>query len=198
MFTGIVECTGRIADLQKEENNIHYTLSSPISDTLHVDQSVAHEGCCLTITEAGKGCHKVTAIAESISKTTLGNWKIGMEINLERCLAMNGRLDGHIVQGHVDCKGKVLSIQEAGGSHVLEIEHPHGESFYTVPRGSITVNGISLTVAESNKNSFKIAIIPYTWEHTSIKNLCVNDEVNLEFDIVGKYVARLMQLQNEA
>lgn len=192
MFTGIIEAIGKVEKIEQKASNIQFTLSCPFTHELKVDQSVAHNGCCLTVEAISGNQYQVTAIDETIQKTNLGNWKVGTEVNLERCMLMNGRLDGHIVQGHVDEVGKVHSIENKNGSFVIRIVYQEKNAFTTVPQGSITVNGISLTVAESGKNEFAVAIIPYTWEHTNLKNLSVGDAVNLEFDIIGKYVAKLM------
>lgn len=196
MFTGIIEAVGIVENIERDGGNIHYTLSCPFSNELKIDQSLAHNGCCLTVTEKNDFIYKVTAIDETLEKTNLGEWKLGSVINLERCLIMNGRLDGHIVQGHVDTTGKVKSIENKDGSYLITIEYEKSEKFVTVPQGSITINGISLTVARSMENSFSVAIIPYTWEFTNMKTLSENDIVNLEFDIIGKYVSRLMGFKN--
>lgn len=190
MFTGIIEATGIITKIEKEEHNIHFTLKAPFTSELKVDQSVAHNGCCLTITQIENEQYKVTAIDETLKKTNLKYWEIDTIVNLERCVKMNGRLDGHIVQGHVDGIGKVVSIDEIKGSFLVTIAYD--ADFVTIPQGSITLNGISLTVAKSNEKSFSVAIIPYTWEHTNMNLLRVNDEVNLEFDVIGKYIAKLI------
>ncbi|SDE64958.1 riboflavin synthase [Riemerella columbipharyngis] len=191
MFTGIVESTGIIRNIEAVEGNIHFTLSCPFTRKLKIDQSLAHDGCCLTVVDIKNDEYRVTAIRETLEKTALGNWKTGDRVNLERCMVLNERLDGHIVQGHIDGTGIVKKIENLGGSHKITISYD--SNFVTVPQGSITVNGISLTVAESQDNCFSIAIIPYTWEHTNMKYLKVNQKVNLEFDIIGKYIARLMK-----
>lgn len=192
MFTGIIEATGFVKEIKEENSNIKYTLSADFVDELKIDQSVAHDGCCLTVVEISDDTYAVQAIDETLKKTKLKNWKIGTEVNLERCVQMNGRMDGHIVQGHVDGIGKVESIENKDGSYYITISYGDEVDFVTVVQGSITINGISLTVAASHDKSFSVAIIPYTWEFTNMKNLKVNDEVNLEFDIIGKYVAKLM------
>jgi riboflavin synthase len=194
MFTGIIETTGKIASIQTDGGNKHFKIESPIAGELKVDQSVAHDGVCLTVTKLEAGSHWVTAINESLVKSNLGMYKPGNEINLERCMLNNGRFDGHIVQGHVDQVGKCTSIKEQEGSWLIDIEYESSTGNVTVEKGSITVNGISLTCFNSKLNGFTVAIIPYTYEHTSMKNLKVGDAVNLEFDIVGKYVKRLMNL----
>ena len=193
MFTGIIEAVGVVENIQNDGGNIHFTLSCPFNQELKVDQSLAHNGCCLTVVEVKEDQYKVTAINETLEKTNLGAWKNGAVVNLERCMMMNGRLDGHIVQGHVDHTGFVKSIENKDGSFLVTIEYDASNSdFVTVPQGSITVNGISLTVAKSEENAFSVAIIPYTWEFTNMQYLKIGDQVNLEFDIIGKYVSKLM------
>ena len=193
MFTGIIEATGRVENTEKEATNIPFTMSCPFTKELKIDQSVSHDGCCLTVYDIDNQQYKIAAIHETLEKTNLGNWKIGTEVNLERCVLMNGRLDGHIVQGHVDQTGVVKSIENKNGSHLITIEHSEKDGFVTVPQGSIAVNGISLTVAYSGEGEFSVAIIPYTWEHTNLKHLSVGDRVNLEFDVIGKYIAKLIR-----
>ncbi|MGC4129761.1 MAG: riboflavin synthase [Bergeyella sp.] len=192
MFTGIIEAVGIVENIEKSERNIHFTLSSLFTDELKIDQSVAHNGCCLTVVKIENNTYTVTAIDETLEKTNISSWKIGTKVNLERCLLMNGRLDGHIVQGHVDTTGTVASVEEKGGSHLITIDYPADSGFVTVPQGSVTVNGISLTVAKSEDFRFSVAIIPYTWECTNLQYLKQGDKVNLEFDIIGKYVSKLM------
>ena len=193
MFTGIIEATAIIEKIEGSGENINFTLSCPFTQELKIDQSLAHNGCCLTVVEITDQNYKVTAIAETLEKTNLNQWKLGTEVNLERCLKFDGRLDGHIVQGHVDKTGTVKSIEDKDGSYFITINYDETEDFVTVPQGSITVNGISLTVAESGFEQFSVAIIPYTWEFTNMKNLKIGDLVNLEFDIIGKYVTKLMK-----
>ena len=193
MFTGIIEATGRVENIEKEGTNILFTMSCPFTKELKIDQSISHDGCCLTVYDIDNQQYKIAAIHETLEKTNLGNWKIGTEVNLERCVLMNGRLDGHIVQGHVDQTGVVKSIENKNGSHLITIEHSEKDGFVTVPQGSIAVNGISLTVAYSGENEFSVAIIPYTWEHTNLKHLSAGDRVNLEFDVIGKYIAKLIR-----
>ena len=194
MFTGIVEAIGVVKSIVKNEGNIDIVLSCPFTQELKIDQSLAHNGTCLTVVAIQNDEYTVTAIQETLEKTNLGQWTIGTEVNLERCMQMNGRLDGHIVQGHVDTTGIVKSIEDKEGSHLVTIEY--NSPMVTVPQGSVTVNGISLTVAKSEMAEFSVAIIPYTWENTNMKTLKVGDLVNLEFDIIGKYIARLLEKQN--
>ena len=193
MFTGIIEATGRVENIEKEGTNILFTMSCPFTKELKIDQSISHDGCCLTVYDIENQQYKIAAIYETLEKTNLGNWEIGTEVNLERCVLMNGRLDGHIVQGHVDQTGVVKSIENKNGSHLITIEHSEKDGFVIVPQGSIAVNGISLTVAHSGENEFSVAIIPYTWEHTNLKHLSTGDRVNLEFDVIGKYIAKLIR-----
>ena len=193
MFTGIIEATGIVEKINNNESNIDFILSCPFTQELKIDQSLAHNGCCLTVVEIIDDKYRVTAIDESLVKTNLGKWKVGTEVNLERCLKFDGRLDGHIVQGHVDKTGIVENIADKDGSFYITIAYDQSNEYTTVPQGSITVNGISLTVAESGANDFSVAIIPYTWDFTNMKNLQTGDTVNLEFDIIGKYVNKLMK-----
>lgn len=189
MFTGIIEAVGRVEAIEQEGSNITFTMNSPFNNELKIDQSLAHNGCCLTVVEVAENYYKVTAIAETLAKTNLSDWQVGTIVNLERCLKVGDRLDGHIVQGHIDSIGEIVGIEERAGSHFITIKY--NADFVTVPQGSITVNGISLTVAESGEKEFSVAIIPYTWDFTNLKEQKVGNKVNLEFDIVGKYIARL-------
>ena len=193
MFTGIVEATATVENIETMGTSVHFTMSCPFTDELKIDQSLSHNGCCLTIEKIENQRYGVTAIQETLEKTNLGSWKIDTKVNLERCVLMNGRLDGHIVQGHVDQTGTIKSIENLNGSHYITIAYIEKDGFPTVPQGSITVDGISLTVAHSGENEFSVAIIPYTREHTNLKNLEIGSKVNLEFDIIGKYVAKLMK-----
>ena len=194
-LAGIIEALGEIIQIKKEGGNIHFQVASSISHELKVDQSLSHDGVCLTVTRLEKNTHWVTAIDETLSKSNLGNWKKGDKINLERAMLNNGRFDGHVVQGHVDQIGKIARIEEQEGSWRIDIQYEPGQGHCTVEKGSITVNGISLTCFNSSGNGFSVAIIPYTYEHTNIKMLSEGDTVNLEFDIIGKYVRRLMELK---
>lgn len=198
MFTGIIECVGIIKNIEQENENFHFQIASNISAELKIDQSLAHNGVCLTVTSIENNMHQVTAIAETMLKTNLGTFKIGDSLNLERCMQMNGRIDGHIVQGHVDQTGKVTQIQSEDGSWRYTISYDPNVGNVTVEKGSICVNGISLTVVDSGDQNFSVAIIPYTYEHTTMKHLKVGDTVNLEFDIIGKYVARMLNLPNSS
>jgi len=193
VFTGIIEVIGSVVQITKDQGNIHYTIASPISKELKVDQSVAHNGVCLTVTKVLADAHQVTAISETLQKTNLHNLKEGSLVNLERCMQLNGRLDGHIVQGHVDQTAKCVALEDQNGSWLFTFEYDETKGNVTVEKGSICVNGISLTVVNSLQNRFSVAIIPYTYEHTNLKEVKVGNWVNLEFDIIGKYVARLMQ-----
>ena len=195
MFTGIIETLGAVKDLRKEGENIHITVSSSITNELKIDQSVSHNGVCLTVVGISDDQYTVTAIKESIDKTNIGDWKIGDLLNLERGMKLGDRLDGHIVQGHVDQIGICKSIEEAGGSWYYTFEYDPALSNITIEKGSITVNGVSLTVVNSKKNEFSVAIIPYTHEHTNFKNFEIGTKINLEFDVIGKYVSRLHQLK---
>ena len=192
MFTGIIESVGEVVSVEKDGSNVEFGIRSEISGQLHVDQSVSHEGVCLTVTSCDQNEHTVTAILETLEKSNLGKWKVGSRVNLERCMLNNGRFDGHIVQGHVDRVGEVQSIEEKDGSWVLRIEHgPSKEQ--TVEKGSVTLNGISLTCFDSTHTGFSVAIIPYTYENTTIRDLSEGDNVNIEFDIIGKYVRKMLE-----
>ena len=193
MFTGIIETVGEVVDLHREAGNLFITMNSAIGNELTVDQSVAHNGVCLTVVKTHQTQHVVTAIEETLSKTNLGNLHIGDLVNLERCLQMGGRLDGHIVQGHVDGKAKLLSVLEQNGSYVLTFEIDAQFRNLIVEKGSICLNGISLTLINVTDNTFAVAIIPYTWENTNVQTLKIGDDVNVEFDIIGKYVNRMQR-----
>jgi riboflavin synthase len=193
MFTGIIETLGRVSDLRREGGNLHITVASTISSELKIDQSVAHNGVCLTVVALQDGVHTVTAIEETLNKTNIGQLNTGDLINLERCMQMNGRLDGHIVQGHVDQTAVCTAYRELDGSWEYTFEYDPARGNVTVEKGSVCINGISLTVVNSQANSFSVAIIPYTYEHTNLQQVRERTVVNLEFDIIGKYVARLLQ-----
>ncbi len=192
MFTGIIETTGRVSNLKREQDNLQIIIESNLSNELKIDQSVSHNGVCLTVVALAEGTHTVTAVSETLNKSNLGKLKEGDLVNLERCMQMNGRLDGHIVQGHVDQTGICTGLIDMNGSWEYTFSYDAANGNITVEKGSICVNGISLTVINSEENYFSVAIIPYTYEHTNIQNLKIGDNVNLEFDIIGKYVARLM------
>ncbi|MFD0941891.1 riboflavin synthase [Pedobacter boryungensis] len=192
MFTGIIETLGEVENIVKEGTNVHFTVKSSICAELKIDQSVAHNGVCLTVVALSENSHTVTAIEETLNKTSLGNLKIGNKVNLERCMQMNARLDGHIVQGHVDQTAKCILVNELDGSWEYRFKYNAALGNVTVEKGSICVNGISLTVVNSQADEFSVFIIPYTFEHTNLHEVKVGDSVNLEFDIIGKYVARLM------
>ena len=194
MFTGIIECTGKVESVSKNGTNLSFRISSPVSGELKVDQSVSHNGVCLTVEALDENSHIVTAIEETLKKTDLRNWKEGMEINLERCLLMNGRLDGHIVQGHVDTTAVCLERKALKGSWEYTFQFPVEFAHLVIEKGSIAVNGTSLTCFTVGKDSFTIAVIPYTFEHTNIHQVQKGTVVNIEFDILGKYVQRRMEL----
>ena len=196
MFTGIIETIGIISDIKKDQGNVHLTIQTNITNELKIDQSVAHNGVCLTVVEIFDNKHVVTAIQETINKTTLGLWKIGDKVNIERAMKLGDRLDGHIVQGHVDQTAVCTNIQEKNGSWEFTFEYDTALNNITIEKGSITVNGTSLTVVNSAKNSFSVAIIPYTYEHTIFHTFEIGTKVNLEFDVVGKYIARMYELRN--
>lgn len=191
MFTGIIETSGFIKNIVKEGDNLHLTVASSLLNELKVDQSISHNGICLTVVALEADSFTVTAVRETIEKTTIGDWKIGDIINLERGMKLGDRLDGHIVQGHVDQTGSCSSVETAEGSWYYTFEYDAAQNNITIEKGSITVNGVSLTVVNSKLNSFSVAIIPYTYEHTNFKTLKAGDKINLEFDVIGKYVARL-------
>jgi riboflavin synthase len=193
MFTGIIETLGTITDITKEGTNVHFDIFSPITSELKVDQSVSHNGVCLTVVDVQGQNYRVTAIDETLKKTNLKSWEKGKKVNLERCMPANGRFDGHIVQGHVDQIGMVDSISEQDGSWIFDFSFDPQKGNVTVEKGSITVNGTSLTCFNSKNGKFSVAIIPYTYEHTNFHELKVGDEVNLEFDVIGKYIQRIIR-----
>jgi riboflavin synthase len=195
MFTGIIETLGRLVEIKQEQTNLHLTIKSDLTNELKIDQSVAHNGICLTVVATNSDCYIVTAIDETIKKTNLGHWQVGAEINLERAMKLGDRLDGHIVQGHVDQVGRCISVNENQGSWEYRFEYDESLHNITIEKGSITINGVSLTVVNSAKNQFGVAIIPYTYEHTNFHAIEVGTVVNLEFDVIGKYVARLHLLK---
>ena len=186
---------GIITHIEEQGTNKTFQVKSPLSSQLKVDQSLSHNGVCLTVEEIKEGMHRVTAIEETLLKTNLVSWQKGDLVNLERCMMLNGRLDGHIVQGHVDQTAVCTNIQDENGSWIFTFEYDASSGNITVEKGSVCVNGISLTVMNSKANSFSVAIIPYTFEHTNLHTIKVGDTINLEFDIIGKYIARILKPQ---
>ena len=195
MFTGIIETLGILEEIRKDQGNLHLTVASDITHELKIDQSVAHNGICLTVVNINQNEYTVTAIKETIDKTSIGSWEVGDILNLERAMKLGDRLDGHIVQGHVDQTGVCTNIKEANGSWVFTFEYDSSLQNITIEKGSITINGTSLTVVNSGLNSFSVAIIPYTYEHTNFNRFKIGTLVNLEFDVIGKYVTRLNELR---
>jgi len=191
MFTGIIEKIATVVSLEKKGTNLNIRFSTTLSKELKIDQSVAHNGVCLTVIETDQDSYTVTAVKETLEKTNISDLEIGDEVNIERCMQLGGRLDGHIVQGHVDSTATCTDIKEEGGSWLYFFSHKESEHF-TVEKGSVCVNGVSLTVCNSKDTGFSVAIIPYTFEHTNFKNLKLGDEVNIEFDIVGKYISKMI------
>ncbi|WP_256012496.1 riboflavin synthase [Desertivirga xinjiangensis] len=192
MFTGIIETLGRVSEVKQDQGNLHITIVSSISDQLKIDQSVAHNGVCLTVVGINENSHTVTAVEETLLKSNIGELRAGDLVNLERCMQMNGRLDGHIVQGHVDQTAICVDLKELDGSWIYTFSYDASKGNITVEKGSICVNGISLTVVDSRDDAFSVAIIPYTNANTNLQNVKPGNSVNLEFDIIGKYVARLL------
>lgn len=195
MFTGIIETLGTLVEVKKEQENLHLTVQSTLTNELKIDQSVAHNGVCLTVVSKSDSTYTVTAIQETCLKTNIESWAVGDVINLERAMLLGARLDGHIVQGHVDQTGICTEIREADGSWYFSFEYNPSLHNITIEKGSITVNGVSLTVVNSKANAFSVAIIPYTYEHTNFHSITVGTQVNLEFDVIGKYVSRLHALR---
>ena len=193
MFTGIIEEIGKIVRIEREQSNLHLYVKSSFTNELKIDQSVAHNGVCLTVVAIDGDVYQVTAIAETLAKTHLGNLQVGDAVNLERGMLLNTRLDGHIVQGHIDQTGTCSAIQEEAGSTRFTFQYDPSTGNVVIEKGSITVNGVSLTVVDATRDSFSVAVIPYTLEHTNLQHLQIGSIVNLEFDVIGKYVARLMQ-----
>ena len=196
MFTGIIETRGQIVALTNEQQNTNVTINCNLTPELKIDQSVAHNGVCLTVVGISNNQYTVTAIKETIDKTNLSTWKVGDFVNLERAMKLGDRLDGHIVQGHVDQTGICKNIQNADGSWYFTFDYDSNLENITIEKGSITVNGVSLTVVDSKASEFSVAIIPYTYEHTNFKNFVIGTKVNLEFDVIGKYVAKLHALKS--
>ncbi len=194
MFTGIIETLGEVQLLKKEGANLHISIRSSITAALKIDQSVAHNGVCLTVVQLDGDVYTVTAIEETLLKSNIGDLKIGDLVNLERAMVLGARLDGHLVQGHVDQTGVCSSVLEKDGSWIFSFEYDAAANNVTIEKGSITIDGTSLTVVDSDKNTFSVAIIPYTYEHTRFNTYEKGTVVNLEFDVIGKYVARLISL----
>lgn len=195
MFTGIIETLGTIVQIKKEADNLQITVASSLTHELKIDQSVSHNGICLTVVAIDGDTYTVTAIRETVEKTNIGDWQAGDTVNLERAMKLGDRLDGHIVQGHVDQIGICKSVSEANGSWYFTFSYDSGLKNMTIEKGSITVNGVSLTVVNSQKDEFSVAIIPYTFEHTNFNTFKVGSKINLEFDVIGKYVSRLYALK---
>lgn len=196
MFTGIIEKTGRVKEIISHGTNKSFWVESPLTQELKIDQSLSHNGVCLTVEEIKDGMHRVTAIEETILKTNLDNWQKESVINLERCMQLNGRLDGHIVQGHIDCTANCVEVFEKAGSWEYSFLYPKQFATFIIEKGSVTVNGISLTCFNVTDEIFSVAIIPYTFEHTNMSDLKKGDVVNIEWDVVGKYVQRIMEIKN--
>jgi len=192
MFTGIIEAVGKVKAIKADRTNRSFCFESPISNELRVDQSVSHNGVCLTVTKVDGNTHWVTAIDETLSKSNLGQLQPGDEVNLERCMIANGRFDGHVVQGHVDQTGRCIAVKDQDGSWLFDFEYDPADGNVTVEKGSISINGVSLTCFNSSDKGFTVAIIPYTYEHTNFHQIRAGSLVNLEFDIIGKYVKRLL------
>ncbi len=192
MFTGIIETLAKAENIEKENSNVHFTFSSAITGELKIDQSVSHNGVCLTVVKIAGNNYVVTAIDETLKRTNLGELKTGDLVNLERCMPANGRFDGHIVQGHVDTTAKCIEVKDLNGSWEFVFEHEKNANNITVEKGSITINGVSLTVVKSTETTFSVHIIPYTFEHTNFKNIKSGTKVNLEFDVIGKYVSKIL------
>ena len=200
MFSGIVEEFATVTELVREQGNLHLTLSCSFVDELKIDQSVAHNGVCLTVVKIENGTYTVTAMKETLERSNLGLLKVGDEVNVERSMMMNGRLDGHIVQGHVDQTATCIAVEDADGSYYFTFQYAFDKEmarrgYITVDKGSVTVNGVSLTVCNPTDDTFQVAIIPYTFEHTNFHNFQVGSVVNIEFDIIGKYISRISQYQ---
>lgn len=193
MFTGIIETVGTVTSLQVDGGNLQIKIKAPFVAELKINQSVAHNGACLSVVSINDDTYTVTAIAETLQKTNLSQLKVGDVVNLERCLRIGDRLDGHMVQGHVDCTAQCINVEEKNGSHHFAFSYKPQENFVTVQKGSICVNGVSLTVVDSEENSFSVAIIPYTYHHTNFNKIKKGDFVNIEFDMLGKYAAKLLK-----
>ncbi|MEL6389856.1 MAG: riboflavin synthase [Bacteroidota bacterium] len=198
MFTGIIETLGEVKDVKAEGSNHHIRISSTITTELQIDQSVSHNGVCLTVVEIDQDEYVVTAIKETLDRSNLGSLSAGDLINLERCVRLDSRLDGHIVQGHVDATGICTAVHEENGSWTYRFEHEPQHAKLIIPKGSVAINGVSLTVVDPGSSDFGVAIIPYTYEHTNFHQIKTGDSVNLEFDILGKYILRNLALQGSS
>lgn len=194
MFTGIIEALGHVTNIEYELDNLHITIESSFTNQLKIDQSIAHNGACLTVVALGENTHTVTAIDETLKRTDLSQWEVGKEVNLERAMSANARLDGHFVQGHVDATGTCIAIKDQDGSWYFSFRYTPSPEHLLIDKGSITINGTSLTVCEPTADTFSVAIIPYTYEHTVFHQIKVGDTINLEFDMIGKYITKYMQL----
>jgi riboflavin synthase len=197
MFTGIIECMGSVKEVSSEGTNRTFWIESPLSSSFKIDQSIAHNGVCLTVEEVNGNRHRVTAVLETLQKTDLGSWQPGMAVNLERSLLPTNRLDGHFVQGHVDATGACQSITDRNGSYELHFSFPEQFAPLVIEKGSVCLNGISLTAFGVGRDSLKVAIIPYTWQHTNLQYLKPGDAVNIEFDMLGKYILRRLSLEKD-
>jgi riboflavin synthase len=195
MFTGIIEATGTVRGIRKEGSNLRMTIECPFTNELRIDQSISHNGVCLTVVDIAGSVYEVVAIEETLRRSNLGKMKEGVGINLERCTRLGDRLDGHLVQGHVDTVATLMSLTDTNGSWLMRFRYDD-KNYLTVEKGSICVNGISLTVVDSGDDFFSVAIIPYTYDNTNLKSLHIGDEVNIEFDVIGKYVARILGKKN--
>lgn len=198
MFTGIIESLGTIQHIEKEGTNVHFTIASPISNELKIDQSLSHNGVCLTVTAKNEENHTVTAIEETLQKTNLGNWQVGDKVNLERAMIAGARLDGHMVQGHVDTTGLCIGREDRNGSWFFTFQYKLTPQYILVDKGSVCINGVSLTVVSPVDDTFSVAIIPFTFEHTTFQDIKIGSVVNLEFDIIGKYMARYFEVYQKA
>ncbi len=198
MFTGIIESIGRIQDIKETNSNKTFWINSPISKELKVDQSISHNGVCLTVEEINGNTHTVTAIEETLLKSNLNNSIIGDEVNLERCMVLNGRLDGHIVQGHVDATAICIDKKDLNGSWIFRFTIPQEYAKFVIEKGSVAINGISLTLINVSINEFSVAIIPYTYSYTNMKSVNINTVVNVEFDVIGKYIERILSVREKA
>jgi riboflavin synthase len=194
MFTGIIECLGTVVALENEGSNLHIFVKSSITNELKIDQSLSHNGVCLTVVEINNDTYKVVAVAETLQKTNIGNLKVGDKVNLERAMVAGGRLDGHLVQGHVDATATIKNIQDKNGSWLFTIQYTPSKEHVVVAKGSVCIDGVSLTVVNPIDDTFSVAIIPYTYEHTRFNQYKIGDTVNIEFDIIGKYFARYFEL----